>query len=393
MRGLAVLGSTGSVGRTTLDLARAHPAQLQVVTLAARRDSDLLRRQIADHRPALVAVASKLDAAELRAAFPDLDVTTGPAGLERAAAHDAVSTVVVAVVGTAGLVPTVAAVAAGKTVALATKEVLVAAGDLVMAEVRRANGRLRPVDSEHSALETLLGDRPGDAVARLVLTASGGPFLNWSLERMAGATVEQALEHPTWSMGAKISVDSATMMNKGLEIIEAHHLFGVPEDTIEVVIHPQSVVHAMVVMADGAVLAHLAGRDMRLPIAAAVAPDGALGRTVAALDPAALGQLDFCPPDTDRFPALGLARAALRAGGELPTVLNAANEVAVDAFLGRRCGFTDIAATVDAVLGGWRGAGRPPASVAEVFAVDAEARRRTVEVLGNNDLVGWVAGR
>ena len=383
MRSLSILGSTGSIGTATLDLVRRHSDRFRIAALAAGANTALLRRQITEHRPSFVSLTSPDDARALRNDHPDIEVDTGDAGLARAACHPESEMVVAAVTGSACLAPIVAAVRAGKDIALANKEALVMAGDLVMAEAAKTGVRLLPVDSEHSALAQILAAGTLETVDRLVLTASGGPFRTWSPDRMAAAGIDDALAHPTWKMGAKISIDSATMMNKGLEIIEAHHLFRMPEDRIDVVINPQSLVHSMVVHTDGTILAQLSVNDMRIPILAALAWPDRPAAPVETLDLAAVGRLDFSPPDPDRFPTLGLARAALRSGGDMPAVLNAANEVAVEAFLGGRCSFGAVAATIDAVMAHWHTRTSSFATVEQALAVDSEARRMAVEALGN----------
>ena len=383
MKRLAILGSTGSIGTSTLDLVRFYPDRFRVIALAAGRNLTTLRHQIIEHRPALVSVASKADAEVLATEFPEIEVSSGAEGLRRAACHHDVEMVVSALVGAVGLTPTVAAIRAGKDIALANKETLVIAGKLVMAEVRKAGIQLLPVDSEHCALHQILSTRPADTVSRLVLTASGGPFRTWTGSRMERATIDEALAHPTWRMGPKISVDSATMMNKGFEIIEAHHLFAMPEDRIDVVIHPQSLVHSLVEFTDGTLLAQLSVNDMRLPILHALGWPESLASPVETLDLASVGRLDFFPPDHDRFPALGLARAALRSGGEMPAVLNAANEVAVEAFLAGGCPFHRIAATIDAVMENWHSSSHSITSLEQVMEIDVEARRLAFSALGN----------
>ena len=383
MKDLAVLGSTGSIGTSTLDLVRTHPDRFRVVTLAAGSNLDLLRRQIVEHRPAMVSVKSSDHAHTLRSEFPEIEVVAGPDGLEEAACHRDVEMVVVAVVGALGILPTMAAIGAGKDIALANKETLVVAGEMVMAEAASAGIRLLPVDSEHCALHQILHAAPAGSAARLILTASGGPFRTWDRSRMDRATVDEALAHPTWRMGPKISVDSATMVNKGLEIIEAHHLFAMPEDGIDVVIHPQSLVHSLIAFTDGTLLAQLSVNDMRLPILYALGWPDRLPPPGDPLDLTTIGRLDFSPPDPDRFPALGLARAALRAGGEMPAVLNAANEVAVGAFLNGRCPFGRIAATIDAVMNTWTNRNHPLVSIEQAMAADTEARHLATAALGN----------
>jgi 1-deoxy-D-xylulose-5-phosphate reductoisomerase len=374
---VAVLGSTGSVGRSTLSVVAAHPDRFRVSALAAGSNLEVLRTQIERHRPALVAVRERHDAKTLALDHPQVRFTWGEDGLEEVAGSGDAEVVVSALVGAVGLGPTVAAIDAGRRVALATKEVLVAAGDLIIKRAHATGAAILPIDSEHNALHQALQVGPGDAVRRLVLTASGGPFRSWPPERIRAATVAEAVAHPTWSMGAKISVDSATMMNKGLEIIEAHHLFAVDGDHIDVVVHPQSVVHSLVEYVDGSLIAQLAVTDMRLPILYALTWPERLPSGLPRLDLAALGELTFEAPDPVRFPALRLAREALRCGGEMAAVMNAANEEAVAAFLGGRCGFTDVMATVARVMDAWGERNRPLSDLDQARAADAEARRMT----------------
>ncbi len=374
MKRIAVLGSTGSIGTSTLAVVEAFPENFEIVAIAAGGNLDRLRGQLERHRPAVVSVARAEDAETLAAEFSDLEILWGAEGLEQIARHADADLVVVAVVGAIGLNPTLAALGAGKNVALANKEALVSAGELVMDAARRAGVHLLPVDSEHSAIHRTLQGGAAEGVARLILTASGGPFRTWSLEAINSATRNDALQHPTWRMGAKITIDCATMMNKGLEVIEAHHFFGLPEPSIDVVIHPQSLIHAMVEWADGAVTAQLSANDMRLPIAHALAWPGRLVEVSPPLDFTTLPALTFEAPDRDRFPALELARAALRAGGEMPAVLSAANEVAVAAFLDGKCSFPAVAATVAATLDGWSARNRPLTDIGQVLAADGEAR-------------------
>jgi 1-deoxy-D-xylulose-5-phosphate reductoisomerase len=350
LKRLAVLGSTGSIGTATLDTAGRFPDRFQVVALAAGRNVALLEEQIRAFRPSLAAVADESDAVELRRLFPTVEIRSGAEGREAVATHPDATTVVAAFVGALGLVPTYRALKLGREVALANKETLVAAGKLMMAAAAASGGVILPVDSEHNALHQALRVGPREAVARLILTASGGPFRTWSREALAGVTVKQALAHPTWRMGAKITVDSATMMNKGLEIIEAHHLFGMPEDRIDVIVHPESRVHSLVEYADGTLIAQLSVNDMRFPILYALAYPERLPSPFGSLDLAEVGALHFEPADQARFPCLRLAREALRAGGTVPAVLSAANEVAVSAFLEGRLGFTGIPAVVEAAI-------------------------------------------
>jgi 1-deoxy-D-xylulose-5-phosphate reductoisomerase len=390
---LAILGSTGSIGEQTLSVAEAFPERFRVTALAAGRRVEKLAAQVRRLRPELVAVADAEAAGALRAALgadaPKIE--WGEAGLEAVATHDA-DLVVSALVGAVGLRPTLAAIRAGRDVALANKEVLVAAGALVLREVRAYGVRLLPVDSEHSAIfQVLAGQRRAD-LRRIVLTASGGPFRTWTAERIAAATIEQALAHPNWNMGPKITIDSATLMNKGLEVIEARWLFDVPAERIDVVVHPQSVVHSLVEMEDGSWLAQLGVPDMRGPIAVALAwPErlplldaGGPLADLAQLDLAATGRLDFEAPDPVRFPCLGLAYAALAADEAAPAALNAANEVAVAAFLDGRITFPEIAATNAAVLEAHRAraGGAVLRDLGDVVEADAWARARARERLG-----------
>jgi 1-deoxy-D-xylulose-5-phosphate reductoisomerase len=350
-KALAILGSTGSIGEQALAVAEAFPERYRVVALGAGRNLEKLADQVRRFRPRLVSVAEPAGVEALRGRLGDLplEIAVGASGLEAVASHPA-DLVVSGLVGAVGLAPTLAAIRAGRNVALANKEVLVMAGALVLREVRAHGVTLLPVDSEHSAIfQALAGQRRQD-VARLILTASGGPFRRWDAARIARATVEEALAHPSWEMGPKISIDSATLMNKGLEVIEARWLFDVPPDAVDVVVHPQSIVHSLVEFRDGSVLAQLGLPDMRVPIAVALAHPERLALDLPRLDLAALGQLDFEAPDRKRFPCLDLATAALRADEAAPAVLNAANEVSVAAFLEGRIGFPAIAACNAAVL-------------------------------------------
>jgi len=374
MKQLAVLGSTGSIGESTLSVVDAHPDLFRVVALAAGRNIDVLRRQITQHSPKVVAVAHFEDARILEREFAGTRFVSGPDGLEAAACCDEAETVVCGLTGSAGLAPTVTAIRAGKDIALANKESLVMAGDLVMAEVERAGINLMPVDSEHAAIHQALGSSSRNAVARLVLTASGGPFRDWPPHRIARASVADALAHPTWKMGPKTTVDSATMMNKGLELIEAHHLFDMPEERIAVIVHPQSLIHSMIEYHDGTTIAQLAPNDMRIPIFYALSWPDRLPSQMNGLDLTTAPPLTFELPDEDRFPALGLARQALRDGGEMLAVLNAANEVAVDSFLDGSCTFSAITATVDATLNRWQRRSASLAGIEQVIAVDHDAR-------------------
>ena len=352
MRSLSILGSTGSIGVSTLDVVRQHPDKFSVTALAAGTDIALLAAQINEFRPLAVSVRDETSVQKLRELCGEYkpDILFGVEGASAIAEIDGSDMVVSAIVGAAGLVPTVRAIKAGKHIALANKETLVVAGQLVSDLVKQHKVHLLPVDSEHSALfQSLAGHRTED-VERIILTASGGPFRKTPAEELKQVTLEQALKHPQWSMGAKITIDSATMMNKGLEVIEAHWLFNVPAEKIGVVVHPQSIIHSMVEYIDGCVMAQLGAPDMRAPIAYALAWPERCASGIPRLDLAKIGTLTFEEPDMVRFPALRLAFEALKAGRTCPAVLNAANEIAVAAFLDRKIGFTEIAETVEKTL-------------------------------------------
>lgn len=358
-RPVTVLGATGSIGQSTLDVLARHPQDYQVFALTGFSRLELLQRQCLQHRPRYAVVPDEAAASALRealrAAGLATEVLSGEQGLCAVASHPDCAIVMAAIVGAAGLTPTLAAVEAGKRVLLANKEALVMSGALFMQAVERSGAELLPIDSEHNAIFQCM---PGDyarglqrvGVRRVLLTASGGPFRDWSLEQIARATPEQACRHPNWSMGRKISVDSASMMNKGLELIEACWLFDVPPARIEVVVHPQSVIHSLVDYIDGSVLAQLGNPDMRTPIAHALAWPRRIDSGVEPLDLFAIARLEFEAPDLQRFPCLALARQAAEVGGTVPALLNAANEVAVEAFLDGRSGFADIPRLIAAVL-------------------------------------------
>ena len=350
-RSVTILGSTGSVGCNTIDLIQRHPDAFTVEALTANNSVALLAEQARALRPRLAVVADPKGYEDLKDALAgtSIECAAGPAAVVEAAARPA-DWVMAAIVGAAGLEPTLAAVRRGAIVALANKECLVSAGDLMMAEVRGNGATLLPVDSEHSAIFQVFEFDRADKVDRIILTASGGPFLGMDLAEMAGVTPEQAVAHPNWDMGAKISVDSATMMNKGLELIEAYHLFPVPEERIEILVHPQSIVHSMVAYVDGSVLAQMGTPDMRTPIAFALGWPERMVAPAARLALEEIGDLTFEAPDPVRFPALRVARHALQTGGGAPTILNAANEVAVQSFLSGRIGFLDIVRIVEHTL-------------------------------------------
>ncbi len=376
--GVAVLGSTGSIGCSTLQVVARQRDRFHIVALTAHSNAELLERQAAEWHPSYVGLVNSGKGDE--GGTGDGGRGKGTACLVEAATHPEAQIVVNGIVGAAGLEATIAALRAGKRVALANKESLVMAGELVTRAAREGGGEIVPVDSEHSAvLQCITGRRPAD-VARLILTASGGPFRTWPAERVAGATVEEALQHPTWRMGRKITVDSATLVNKALEVIEAHFLFGFPYDAVEVVVHPQSVVHAFVEFVDGAVLAQVGFPTMELPILYALThPERARDAGVRRFDPVAAGSLSFEPVRTDVFRAYAAGRAAAQAGGTAPAAFNAANEVAVAEFLSGRIRFGRIAQIVELVL---ERHGRSDAgSLEAVLAADAEARRLAREAV------------
>jgi len=371
---ISILGATGSIGKSTLDLIERSPDSFEVVALTASVNVGALAESARRTNAQLAVIADESRRADLEDALRGsaCRAAAGPAALAEAAAGDA-DLVMAAIVGCAGLKPTMAAVEAGKTVALANKEALVTAGELMTAAAERNGATLLPVDSEHNAIFQCLAGSSGQDVARIILTASGGPFRTASAEQLLSATPEQAVAHPKWNMGAKISVDSATLMNKGLELIEAHYLFGLPSGRIDVLIHPQSVVHSLVEYLDGSVLAQLGSPDMRIPIAHALAWPERMKTPAQRLDLAEIARLDFEEPDLERFPALRLAREALEEGGSAPPVLNAANEVAVASFLDRRIRFTEIPRLARRAIEENR---RPaPGSIDEVFEIDRDVRR------------------
>lgn len=372
-RKISILGATGSVGTSTLDLVERHPGRFEIIALTAAKKVGALadaairtgaKLAVIDDPELLPELQNRLAGSSCRAA-------TGRDALAEAAAGEA-DWVMAAIVGCAGLEPVMSAIESGRTIALANKEALVTAGQLMIAAAADSGATILPVDSEHNAIFQCLANNSSRDVARLVLTASGGPFRAWSRDQMAAVTPAQAVAHPNWSMGAKISVDSATMMNKGLELIEAHHLFGLPIEKLDVLVHPQSVIHSMVEYVDGSVLAQLGSPDMRIPIAHALAWPERMETPAERLDLARIGTLSFEAPDLDRFPALRVARDAMEAGVAAPIVLNAANEEAVAAFLGRRIGFLDIIRTVEEALA--RTSASAPRSIAEVIDIDRQAR-------------------
>jgi 1-deoxy-D-xylulose-5-phosphate reductoisomerase len=389
MKSISLLGSTGSIGLQTLDIVAHHRDQLAVAALAAgSKKLPLLAEQIVEHRPELVSVPTAADVKELKELLGPCaaGITTilhGDEGLEAVATHRDAQTVVTGVVGFLGLKPTAAAIRMGKTIAVANKETFVAAGAAIMPMVQQFGASIVPVDSEHSAIFQSLTGYTAKDVSRLWLTASGGPFRTWTREQIEHATIDDALKHPNWSMGPKITIDSATMMNKCLELIEAHHLFAMEPSGLAVLVHPQSIIHGMVEYRDGSVVAQLGSPDMRIPIAHCLGWPARIDGPAAKLDLAKIGQLTFEAPDPERFPALDLGRRALERGGAAPTILNAANEVAVAAFIDHRIGFGGISRLVEATLDAAerRNATAEPQDIDEALAIDHMARSLAHDLL------------
>lgn len=371
---VAILGSTGSIGKNTLAVIKEHPDEFEVVALAAGKNTDEMIRQVRTFRPRLVSMATREAADEVKREVDDtVKVLWGDEGLNAVAVCSDSTYLVSSLVGSKGLAPTLAAIRAGKKIGLANKETLVTAGHIITAEAKKHQVPLLPIDSEHSALfQCLNGERPAEA-ERLIITASGGAFRDWSREELAHATVEQALKHPNWSMGNKITIDSATMMNKGFEVIEAHWLFDFSYGKIDVILHPQSVIHSMVEFADGAVMAQLGTPDMKIPIQYALAYPRRMPLQTERLDLVALSRLDFRAPDFDRYPCLKMAFEAGKAGGTLPAVMNAANEVAVETFLKGNCRFLDIEEIVERALNAHQSISNP--SLEEIEEADSWARQ------------------
>lgn len=383
-RAVTILGATGSIGQSTLDLIGRSPEQFDVIALTAGSNARELADVAIRHRARHAAIADPSQYALLQdlLAGTGIETSAGEAAVVDAARLPA-DWIMAAIVGAAGLAPTFAAAEQGTCVALANKECLVSAGEVFLAAVERAGARLLPVDSEHSAVFQAIDSSPSQCIEAITLTASGGPFRSWDAERLKAARPHEALKHPNWSMGRKITIDSATMMNKGLELIEAFHLFPVEADQLRIVVHPQSIIHSLVHYCDGSVLAQMSNPDMRTPIAYSLAWPERMHAPTKRLDLAALGALTFEAPNTERFPALRLAREVLTAGGSAGTVLNAANEVAVEAFLAKRIGFLGIAGLVEATLAASAGLlALTRESVEDVLAIDAEARICARSLLG-----------
>ncbi|GAB4525505.1 MAG: 1-deoxy-D-xylulose-5-phosphate reductoisomerase [Roseibium sp.] len=377
---ITVLGATGSIGQSLADLIERNPERFEVVALVANRNAGLLAEMARKLRPQVAVVADECARQELeeRLQGTGIEAAAGEAAVLEAVDRDT-DHVVGAIVGSAGLKPTMQAIRSGRRIALANKECLVSAGDLFMEKVRATGAELLPVDSEHNAIFQVFESDKADQVEKIILTASGGPFRTFSRHEMAGVTPEQALRHPNWDMGARITIDSATMMNKGFEVIEASHLFPVSHEQLGVLVHPQSAVHGLVQYKDGSLLAQLGSPDMRTPIAHCLAYPGRMDVPVKRLDLSEIATLTFEAPDMDRFPALRIALDAMKAGGGAPAAVNAADEVAVEAFLRGRAGFLDIPDAIEAVLDGLASGGdlSSPGSVEDVLALDATVRRRT----------------
>jgi len=382
LKRISILGATGSIGRNTLEVIGNHPDKFRVVGLAAKNNVSLLESQIRRFRPEVVAVYDESAAESLRGKDLHVEIHSGEEGLVRVAAMNNADLVVSAIVGSPGLVPTYEAIRAGKDIALATKEALVMAGGLIMAEAARRGVRILPVDSEHSAVFQCLNGRDMKEVEKIVLTASGGPFYRKPVSEFEAITPEDALKHPTWAMGRKISIDSATLMNKGLEVIEACWLFDLPPEKVEVVLHPQSIIHSMVKFIDGCVIAHMSVPDMKGPISYALSWPGRFDAVLPALDLAAVGELTFLGPDTKKYPCLSLAYDAIRTGGTMPCVLNAANEVAVEAFLDRRISFTEIPLVISKTMAAHKVLKSD--SIDTVINASNRAREQAWEIVGAN---------
>ena len=380
MKTISILGSTGSVGRATVDLIKRMPQTYSVDSLTANKNWQLLAEQAKILKPRYVAISKQQYYQPLKNALngEDIFIGAGEKAIIEAGDRD-VDLLMAAIVGTAGLLPTISAIRKGTTVALANKECLVSSGEIFIREASDAQAKLIPVDSEHNAIFQVFEAHNKAKLDRLILTASGGPFRNCTIDEMKGKSPKEALAHPNWDMGPKISIDSATMMNKGLEIIEAHYLFNVEESLIDVVIHPQSIVHSLVSYLDGSVLAQLADPDMKIPIAYALSWPKRMDATIPRLDLLKIGSLEFFKPDTKKFPALNLARESINLGGSSNLVLNAANEVAVAGFLAGKIKFTDIVATVEKVLD--KNVETAPKSIEEVIFMDTEIRKYTESIL------------
>ncbi|HEV8052938.1 MAG TPA: 1-deoxy-D-xylulose-5-phosphate reductoisomerase [Parachlamydiaceae bacterium] len=372
MKKIAILGSTGSIGESTLKVARHLKETIRVTALAAHSNIDLLEKQAKEFHPELIAVFDEKKALDLKKRLPEIEIAAGMEGLKAVASYSGADFVVSAMSGTAGLVPTVAAIEAGKTIGLANKEALVSGGALVMALAKRHGVQILPIDSEHSALFQCLQGQAQNSVSRLILTASGGPFRNFTQEQINAITPEQALCHPTWTMGAKITVDCSTLMNKGLEVIEAHWLFNIPIENISVVVHPQSIIHSMVEFVDGSLLAQMGESSMIVPIQYALTYPERKPGLLKPFDFVKYNTLQFLTPDVDKFRCLQLAFDATRAGGSMPCYMNAANEVLVNSFLEKKIAWNEIPKKLESLME--KHATQPVNSIDDILLIDAQAR-------------------
>jgi 1-deoxy-D-xylulose-5-phosphate reductoisomerase len=383
VKAITLLGSTGSIGTQTLDIVASHPDRFRLVGIAAGSNVDLLAEQVKQFRPEIVGIADKSKFAALQTALEGLDykpkLVAGEEGLVEIAAYGDAQSVVTGIVGCAGLLPTIAAIQAGKDIALANKETLIAGGPVVLPLVKKHGVRLLPADSEHSAIFQCLQGVPEGGLRRIILTASGGSFRDWPAEKLAQVTIADALKHPNWSMGKKITIDSATLMNKGLEVIEAHYLFGLDYDDIDIVIHPQSIIHSLIELQDSSVLAQMGWADMRLPLLYAVSWPERIATDWPRLDLVKAGDLTFREPDRVKYPAINLAYAAGRAGGTMPAVLNAANEQAVALFLDEKIDFLTIPRVIEQVCDRHRADHRLDPTLEDILAVDDWARKIVLE--------------
>jgi 1-deoxy-D-xylulose-5-phosphate reductoisomerase len=382
VKAITLLGSTGSIGTQTLDIVAQYPDQFRIVGLAAGQNWEMLAAQIRQFRPSIVAIRSAEKLSALQAAIQDLDpqpiLLAGEAGVIEVARYGDAQTVVTGIVGCAGLLPTIAAIEAGKDIALANKETLIAGGPVVLPLIAKHGVKLLPADSEHSAIFQCLQGVPQDGLRRILLTASGGAFRDWPVEKLTKVTVADAIKHPNWSMGRKITVDSATLMNKGLEVIEAHFLFGLDYENIEIVIHPQSIIHSLIELQDTSVLAQLGWPDMRLPLLYALSWPERLHTNWQPLDLVKAGNLTFCEPDHQKYPCMQLAYAAGRSGGSMPAVLNAANEQAVALFLEEKIQFLDIPRCIEWVCDRHQNDNRANPSLDDILAIDKWARQEVL---------------
>jgi 1-deoxy-D-xylulose-5-phosphate reductoisomerase len=387
VKAITLLGSTGSIGTQTLEIVAQHPDKFRLVGIAAGSNVELLAKQVRQFRPDIVAIADESKFGQLKEALAGLDyqpqLVAGESGLVDVAGYGDAESVVTGIVGCAGLLPTIAAIKAGKDIALANKETLIAGGPVVLPLVEKHQVKLLPADSEHSAIFQCLQGLPAGGLKRIILTASGGSFRDWPIEKLANVTIADALKHPNWSMGKKITIDSATLMNKGLEVIEAHYLFGVGYDNIDIVIHPQSIIHSLIEVQDTSVLAQLGWPDMRLPLLYALSWPERIATDWPQLDLVKSGDLTFREPDHEKYPCMGLAYAAGRAGGSMPAVLNAANEQVVALFLNEKIRFNDIPVLVEQVCDRHRADNNLTPSLEDIIAADEWARQMVLEASGN----------